>query len=205
MPQLTKSERTMVMLRYWTSLALVVTVAASCASKKHDAVVPPDAVASKTWNDRSAQLNGAASYREAAEAADNAIRFNPENAFAWNNKSMALIGLGDQAGALVAADRSLALIPNNPLAWNNRGVALRLQARFNEALQSAEQALLLEERNGTIWYNKACYAALMGDWTAALQSLSKAVMLEPQLKGEAVREPDLTSLREDPKFKTIVE
>ncbi len=118
---------------------------------------------------------------------------------------MALIGLGDHAGALAAAERSLELIPNNPLAWSNRGGALRLQGRFGEALRSTEQALMYEQQNGYIWYNKACYTALMGDRETALQSLSRAVELEPRLKNEAVREPDLKSLREDHEFKKIIE
>ena len=160
-----------------------------------------DSAASKTWNDRSAYLNSAASYQEAA---DTAIRFNPENAFAWNNKSMALIGLKDHAGALTTAERSLELIPNNPLAWNNRGVAFRLQGRFGEALQATEQALQFEQQNATIWYNKACYAALLGDRITALQSLTQAVKLDSRSKSEAFREPDLSSLREDYDFIEIV-
>jgi tetratricopeptide (TPR) repeat protein len=200
-----KKRERMSMLRYVVSLALVALIAASCAPKKPAAAGSIDPAASKTWNDRSAKLNSAASYQDAAVAADTAIRFNPENAFAWNNKSMALIGLGDHAGALAAAERSLELIPNNPLAWNNRGVALRLQGRFGEALRSTEQALMYEQQNGYLWYNKACYTALMGDRETALQSLSRAVKREPRLKNEAVREPDLKSLREDHAFMKIVE
>jgi len=67
-------------------------IAVSCVSKKPDAAGSIDSSASKTWNDRSARLNSEDSYRETAEAADTAIRFNRENAFAWNYKSMALIG-----------------------------------------------------------------------------------------------------------------
>jgi tetratricopeptide (TPR) repeat protein len=204
MPRLTENERQMSMLRYWASLALVVLIAASCTMKKQDGAGSIDSSASKTWNDRSAKLNSEASYREATEAADTAIRFNRENAFAWNNKSRALIGLGDNAGALAAADRSLSLIRNNPLAWNNRGVALRLLGRFGEAMQSTEQALLFEQKNGSIWYNKACYAALLGDRDTALQSLARAIVLEPRLKREAVQELDLKSLREEPEFRIII-
>jgi tetratricopeptide (TPR) repeat protein len=201
MPRRTEHhEEQMGLPRYSVLLVLVACIAASCAPTRPDAAGSIDIPASKTWNDRSAKLNSEASYREAAEAADTALRYNPENAFAWNNKSMALIGLGDHAGALAAADRSLALIPNNPLAWNNRGVALRMQGLISEALRSTEQALLLEQRNGYIWYNKACYAALMGDRTTALQSLSRAVMLEPHIKRAAVSEQDLESLRDDVEF-----
>ena len=56
---------------------------------------------------------------------DQAIKINPNYAYAWNNKGIALHNLGKHKDAIECYDRAIMIDPNYADAWNNKGVSLR--------------------------------------------------------------------------------
>ena len=56
---------------------------------------------------------------------DQAIKIDPNYAYAWNNKGIALRNLGKYDEAIECYDRAIAIDPNYADAWNNKGVSLR--------------------------------------------------------------------------------
>ncbi len=53
-------------------------------------------------------------------------------------------------------------------------------------------------------YNKACIEAIAGDREAALKHLERALKRRPGSRAWAARDPDLASLRDDPRFRELV-
>jgi len=53
-------------------------------------------------------------------------------------------------------------------------------------------------------YDKACVNAVAGRTEAALENLARALKQAPGLHGWARRDPDLTNLQIDPRFKALV-
>jgi len=56
---------------------------------------------------------------------DQAIKIDPNYAYAWNNKGIALSNLGKYDEAIECHDRAIKIDPNYADAWNNKGVSLR--------------------------------------------------------------------------------
>ena len=65
--------------------------------------------------------------------------------------------------------------------------------------------LEIEPRAAVAYYNRACFRAKSGKREEALVDLQKALQLEPFFVGEALGEPDLKGLVEDPKIRRLLE
>ena len=75
---------------------------------------------------------------------------------------------------------------------------------YEGALRACRSALDLHPGNAMILYNIACLESLLGRPEAALTSLTEALTTAPDFKEQAVGDDDLTSLRDDPRFRALV-
>ncbi|MDQ3750762.1 MAG: tetratricopeptide repeat protein [Acidobacteriota bacterium] len=71
---------------------------------------------------------------------------------------------------------------------------------FKEYAEKAKQAIAKDD-----WYNLACLESLNENKNKTLDYLKKAVKKNPAQKESAKEDPDLEWIRDDPKFKKIVE
>src|SRR5438477_652277 len=78
---------------------------------------------------------------DALAAYEQALRLDPNSAFAYLGKGVALHDLKRPEEALAAYEQALRLDPNNAIAYYNKGVALGELKRNEEALAAYEQAL----------------------------------------------------------------
>ncbi len=89
-------------------------------------------------------------------------------------------------------------------SWNEAWT-LFTQNKFNEALPHMERTARLAPENPEVLYDLAVIQLAAGKKEEALTSLTKAVSLNPKLKKQAAGDNDLESIRNDPKFKELIE
>ena len=89
-------------------------------------------------------------------------------------------------------------------SWNEAWT-LFTQNKFNEALPHMERTAKLAPENPEVLYDLAVIQLAAGKKKEALASLAKAISLNPKLKKQASGDNDLESIRNDPKFKELIE
>jgi tetratricopeptide (TPR) repeat protein len=76
--------------------------------------------------------------------------------------------------------------------------------RYGEAEALLREGLAQYPDNPSLLYDLACLDALQGRSDEALEHLRTALEAQPKFKDYAVKDPDLASLRDDPRFTELV-
>jgi tetratricopeptide (TPR) repeat protein len=94
-----------------------------------------------------------------------------------------------------------------PSAWESFFAAAPLarQGRHDEAIKAMLAQADEYPDNPGFLYNLACYEALGGRTDDAIAHVSRAVELAERFRGYAAEDPDLASLRDDPRFNAVLE
>ncbi len=108
------------------------------------------------------------------------------------------------ADALAVIERHMDLNPDDPRAATMRGVALCRTGRRDEGLRWAREALALDPLDAGVKYNAACIHAVEGAKEDALALLADAIRAGFGNREWFLRDPDLASLRGDPRFEALV-
>ena len=95
--------------------------------------------------------------------------------------------------------------PENAPAWNQLGAAFYSMKRYDKAVEAYRKADALQFSQPAVRYNIACSLALAGKQNEALDWLDKAIASGFSQAGLLESDPDLKSLLESPRFKTIRE
>lgn len=133
-------------------------------------------------------LSSAGLSREALLAMDNDAKLH------------ATLGLSGAFAALGKAEQQLVL-----KYYNRMGLALRHGEDREGALLYVSMALQLDPGYAPAHYNLAAMQLVLGDRAEALASLAEALRLDPEfMKRQALKDPDLNPLRDDPAFWTLV-
>lgn len=139
-----------------------------------------------------------------------ALRINPRSTIALQNIAHALSErLQRNEEAIAVMNKLVDAAPHDQLTRANRGVLLARLGREAEAVADA-QAAVMGTPSPAIVYRVACiYALLVDDESRNLQKeavqwLGKALRAQPSLVATALRDPDLTSLRDDPTFRRLI-
>lgn len=80
--------------------------------------------------------------------------------------------------------------------------ALSLQQEATDTLLTLDDS---PDMRGMTIYNLACFQALLGESEQALENLREALGLSPRLIDWSKKDPDLVSLRSDPKYQALYE
>ncbi|HEU0295484.1 MAG TPA: tetratricopeptide repeat protein [Anaerolineales bacterium] len=141
---------------------------------------------------------------EAETAYRKAIELEPDNArYVYRLGLLLHANLHHLAEAEIAYRRAIALAPDDPFYYGGLISLLIQQSRRPDALalSAKMRALLNISKN---WYGLATLDALLGNVNAAIEYLRKAAS-EENFNGAWAREdPDLASIRHDPRFGEII-
>jgi len=151
---------------------------------------------------------------EAAAEFQQASRIRPEDYQAPCFHSQALKALGRDAesaamaqGAIALLVRHLDLNPDDPRALSLGG-SLMAQSedpgQRAQAMGIANRALASDPEDSAMLYNIACLYAKLGETEQALACLEKSVRFGFGLKEWLVHDPDLSALRNEPRFEKLL-
>ena len=151
-------------------------------------------------------------YAEGAKLFERACALRPEDFQAPNFLAQCYLGMGRKEDsistyrkALRLIDERLELNPDDARACQlGATVAANLGER-EKATDYARRALTINPDDPLLLYNIACMYSLLGNSTEALNCLEKAVDKGYGQKDWVEHDSDLDSLRELPRFKTILE
>jgi TolB-like protein/Tfp pilus assembly protein PilF len=102
------------------------------------------------------------------------------------------------------AARHMEFNPDDPRAATIRAVSLCRAGRPDEGLHWAEQALAIDPEDAGVRYNVACLFALEARKDRAFECLDDAIRAGFGNREWLEKDPDLTSLRDDARFDTLL-
>ena len=151
-------------------------------------------------------------YEEAARTYQKAVELEPGRRPAWGNLGDAYLRVPGQAEkakeayrqAIQLAERELGVNPKNAEVRANLGLYWARLLERQRALAEIAQARKLAPANMTVLFRCALGYELAGQRSLALETLKGAVRGGYSL-AEAERDPDLASLRRDPRFAALKE
>jgi tetratricopeptide (TPR) repeat protein len=105
--------------------------------------------------------------------------------------------------ALIVATKHLEMHPDDPRAATMRAVSLCRLGEASEGLRWARKALEIDPDDAGVRYNVACLYALDGKRQEALECLEECQRLGFSNMDWIQRDPDLASLRDEPRFRRL--
>jgi tetratricopeptide (TPR) repeat protein len=143
-------------------------------------------------------------YPEAVATLGKAIGLMPEDAEAHYQLGKIKLAQHDSAAAIASLERAVELSPGNGWAWNSLAYAYLAAKRPEKAASSFERVLPYAPKNPTLLYNTACAYSLAGNADKAIEMLDRAVTSGYKDKTGLTADPDLASVRGDPRFAAIL-
>src|SRR6266516_1192876 len=143
-------------------------------------VVPPVPMRTKEeWLKIGDDLSLAKRYEEAIVACDQAIRLNPNYAFAYGNKGYALNELKRYEEAIAVCDQAIRLNPNYAFAYGNKGYAFVELKRYKKAIAVCDQAIHLHPNYFYAYTNKGRALNELKRYEEAIVACDQAIRLNP--------------------------
>ena len=90
-------------------------------------------------------------------------------------------------------------------AWFFAGLSRHMMGEYEPAIQHFQKAEEAGDRGAVARYNIACALAMLGRKEEALESLEKAFALGFRTQSQYASDPDLMSLRDEARFKALME
>ena len=111
---------------------------------------------------------------------------------------------GRWAAAEAAYRRHVERNPGDPFGWHRLGSSQIRQKRYPEAIRNLERAVEVGRGTPAYLYNLACAHALAGASDQALDYVERAIAAGLKNRAQYESDADLASLRELPRFKTLM-
>lgn len=111
---------------------------------------------------------------------------------------------GKYADAISYNDKVLQIDPNDPVALSNKAACFMELKQYEKALPLLELSLKADNQSGAMFYNKAACLSVLGQSEESLECLEQAISIDPSLAKSAKTDDDFLSIRDLPRFSTIV-
>jgi len=181
-----------------------VSAASVLVTRASVAISPPVEIPDKAIEEFEAglKLQAKATARQAAERLGKAVDLSPHFDRAWYHLGLCHHNyLKDERAAEHAFRKALEVTPEYHAARMGLALSLIGQGRKKEAMALLES--LTSAHEGIACYNLACASALLGDADKAFRYLRAAMDAGYDVAGNAIDDPDLAGLKNDPRFKTL--
>ncbi|ABK76993.1 TPR repeat protein [Cenarchaeum symbiosum A] len=142
---------------------------------------------------------------DAAEAFEQALRYDPENVDTLIKLGYAKFHLDDYTDALKVYDRILDIDVTNAETWNLKSLIHYEQKNYAKALDCVEKAIDSDPTYGMAWYNKGCYLSLLMQIPEAIESLKRSIEIDVKNARKSVKDRDFANVRAEDGFRRIVE
>ena len=161
-------------------------------------------------------------YENAIEAYDEAIRLDPQDAYAYNNRGNAYKYLGKYERAIQDFDEAIRLAPDDADAYHNRGNAYALLDQYERAIEDYDEAIRLNPKYAKAYGHRGYAYGNLGQHERAIEDLDEAIRLDPKyakaygdayrwrgkayeaLGNQAQADADYAKWRSSPKYKELV-
>lgn len=107
--------------------------------------------------------------------------------------------------AIAASERYLELNPDDVRAHYMRAGAYAELGESEPAMRSVEAAIALAPEDSSVLYNAACMYGLLGRGDRALELLERAMETGTLHRDWVERDPDLALLRDEPRFRALLD
>jgi tetratricopeptide (TPR) repeat protein len=111
---------------------------------------------------------------------DQAIRIDPQYAFAYVNRGNTRRALGDKQGVITDYDQAIRLNPKYALAYYNRGKARSELGDRQGAIADYDQAIRIDPKDAFAYYNRGNIRSGLGDKQGAIADYDQAILLNPK-------------------------
>jgi len=144
-------------------------------------------------------------YKEALADFNRSLKIKPDDAIALTNRGGVNVDLEKYAEALVDLNRALELTPDKYIAVHNRGILYIKLGEYNKALDDLNRSLELRPDEPDTFYNLACLYSLWKKTEDAIAYLEKAIIKDRKYREMAKTDKDFDNIRDDPRFKILIE
>ena len=155
------------------------------------------------WSYKGLALNNLKRLDEALEACEKAIELEPKNAGAWSSKGVALDNLGKSDDSIQVYEKAAELEQKSAALFIALARLYRKHGREADSIEACKSARDLIDTESE--YNRACFEAVCGSPDAALDLLRTALEKREQTADWARQDPDLESIRDDPRFAALLD
>lgn len=144
-------------------------------------------------------------YEEAIANLNVSLGLDSHNPANFYNRGITYGKLEKHKEALTDYNRSLELSPDDPDTLDNRGITYAKLEKYKEAFADFNRSLELRPDHPSTLYNLACLFALQNKTNEALTYLEKAIKKSKKARVRAKTDEDFNDIREDPRFKKLIE
>ncbi len=135
---------------------------------------------------------------------DNANKITNQKANNYIQQGLSQMQVSDLSGAKQNISSALQIEPKNIAALNGMAaVELRL-GNVEKSLTTLKKASKIAPYNSTTLYNLACLNSVKGNTNEAFDYLKRSIEIDPALRDSALNDPDLTYIRLDPRFTSVI-
>ncbi|NJR21812.1 MAG: serine protease [Richelia sp. CSU_2_1] len=118
-------------------------------------------------------------YQGAIAAYTQAIKLDPNYAFAYNSRGIARTELGDNQGAIADFNEVLRIDPNDVYTYYNRGIARRKLGDNQGAIADYNAALRIDPNYANAYISRGNARSELGDKQGALADFNEALRINP--------------------------
>jgi tetratricopeptide (TPR) repeat protein len=155
------------------------------------------------WDTLGTYYKSAQRYREAILAYQQAVAVDPSKAPYHHRLGIMYSIVGRDEDAMKAFQDALEIDPNHSLANAGLGGYYRKMG-LEELAQKHIGRAMKNLYNSENEYNKACFEALCGNVEQSIELLKIALKNKQTYVDWVLRDPDLDSIRRDPRFKQLI-
>ena len=142
--------------------------------------VKVEELTAQEWFEQGKKQWQAGEYEESIRYYSEAIRLDPNLAYAYNNRGASYADLGQHERAIQDYDKAIELDPKYALAYNNRGLSYAGLRQYKRAIEDFDKAIELDPKYAAEYYNRGNSYADLGQHERAIQDYDKAIELDPK-------------------------